>query len=196
MLVNTAVQGNEAECVFQCVDAADFNGVGLTFKVYEAQGKAYPAALCSAVENLYRAYTQDGVLPMPAEQAESELLVLSGEAKQYRILFAAHAHIDMNWMWGLPETVSVVIDTLQTMLNLMKEYPDFVFSQSQASTYEIIENIVPPCCRRSAKGFKKGSGGDGIHLGGAGQKYVRDRINGPPSALYEGISIEFTWRKA
>ena len=49
----------------------------------------------------------------------------------------------MNWMWGMPETVGVVIDTFQTMLNLLEEYPDFIFSQSQASTYEIIEKYAP-----------------------------------------------------
>lgn len=56
---------------------------------------------------------------------------------------AGHAHIDMNWMRGMPETVGITIDTFQTVLNLMKEYPQFVFSQSRASAYEIIEKYCP-----------------------------------------------------
>ncbi|MGI5959916.1 MAG: glycoside hydrolase family 38 C-terminal domain-containing protein [Massiliimalia sp.] len=118
--------------------------IGYLYKVYEAQKKPYPALLEQTVGELFKAFEQDGVITVSSAQtAEQKLLPLGEDAKQYQVLFAAHAHIDMNWMWGLPETVSVVIDTFQTMLNLMKEYPDFVFSQSQASTYEIIEKYCP-----------------------------------------------------
>lgn len=78
-----------------------------------------------------------------ALQAESMLMPLSVDAKAYRIHSVAHAHIDMNWMWGYQETVSVTVDTFRTVLNLMKEYPDLTFGQSQASTYEIIEKYAP-----------------------------------------------------
>jgi len=44
----------------------------------------------------------------------------------------------MNWMWGFDETVSITLSTFKTMLQLMKEYPDFTFSQSQASVYKIV----------------------------------------------------------
>ena len=68
---------------------------------------------------------------------------MAGEAKEYDITCAAHAHIDMNWMWGYQETASVVVDTFRTMLTLMEEYPEFTFSQSQASVYEIVEKYYP-----------------------------------------------------
>ncbi len=76
--------------------------------------------------------------------------------KASQVIFAAHAHIDMNWEWGFDETVGVVIDTFQTMLDLMEEFPDFYFSQSQASTYAIIEQYCPsllePIRQRIAQG--------------------------------------------
>ena len=71
------------------------------------------------------------------------LLPLQKDAKAYRIHCIAHAHIDMNWMWGFQETVSVTVDTFRTVLDLMREYPDLTFAQSQASTYEIIEKYAP-----------------------------------------------------
>ena len=49
----------------------------------------------------------------------------------------------MNWMWSWPETVAVTNDTFQTMLALMDEFPGFIFSQSQASTYHLIEKYHP-----------------------------------------------------
>ena len=49
----------------------------------------------------------------------------------------------MNWMWGFHETVGTTIDTFRTMLQIMKEYPQFRFSQSQASVYRILERFAP-----------------------------------------------------
>ncbi len=78
-----------------------------------------------------------------ALEAEAALASYRETAKSLRLICAAHAHIDMNWQWGMDETVGIVIDTFQTMLNLMREYPGYVFTQSQASTYEIIEKYAP-----------------------------------------------------
>ncbi|MBO5070640.1 MAG: hypothetical protein J6C37_09815 [Roseburia sp.] len=78
-----------------------------------------------------------------AKEAEKLLLPLSEEAKRIAMVCAAHAHIDMNWMWGFQETVAVTLDTVRTMLTLMKEYPEFTFSQSQASVYHILEEYAP-----------------------------------------------------
>lgn len=74
---------------------------------------------------------------------EALLQPLSSEAKQYTVICAAHAHIDMNWMWGYAETAALTIDTFRTMLQLMREYPEFHFSQSQASVYHIVEEYAP-----------------------------------------------------
>lgn len=65
------------------------------------------------------------------------------EAKTFTIHAIGHAHIDMNWMWGMHETVSVVLETFRTMLKLLEEYPQFTFSQSQAATYRIVELYEP-----------------------------------------------------
>lgn len=64
-------------------------------------------------------------------------------AKRYTVVVTGHAHIDMNWQWGYPETVSVTVETFRTMLRLLQQYPSFHFSQSQASTYAIAEEFAP-----------------------------------------------------
>ncbi len=76
-------------------------------------------------------------------RAESLLQTMHVQAKTYTIYCVGHAHIDMNWMWSWPETVSVTIDTTTTVLALAERYPEFRFSQSQASVYRILERYRP-----------------------------------------------------
>ena len=71
---------------------------------------------------------------------EEKLAPIADEAKSYTLHCVSHAHIDMNWMWSWQETVAATVATFTTMLNIMDEYPDFCFSQSQASVYQIIDD--------------------------------------------------------
>jgi len=75
--------------------------------------------------------------------AEEVLAPIGKTAKRYTIHCVGHAHIDMNWQWSWPETVAVTNDTFITVLKLMDEFPDFCFSQSQASVYEIARDHNP-----------------------------------------------------
>lgn len=98
----------------------------------------------AALDYMQAQIDRDGVLTRETcEKAEVFLLPLAEEAKAYSLILAAHAHIDMNWMWSWHETVAATIATFQTMLQLLEEYPDFCFSQSQASVYQIVEKYAP-----------------------------------------------------
>jgi alpha-mannosidase len=104
----------------------------------------FDTVVSAALGVLERAVESEGAVGRTACLAvERALLPAAGEAKALEIQCAAHAHIDMNWMWGYAETVAVTLDTFRTMLNLMDEYPDFTFSQSQASVYRIVEEHDP-----------------------------------------------------
>lgn len=72
-------------------------------------------------------------------QCEAMMPETAALLKSFTVHMVAHAHIDMNWMWGYDETVAVVLDTFSTVLRLMERYPVFTFSQSQASVYRIVE---------------------------------------------------------
>jgi len=101
-------------------------------------------ALQSSLARLEARFAENGAITrQDALAEEAALAVYREQAKSLTLVCAAHAHIDMNWMWSMPETVNVVIDTFQTMLDLMDEYPAFTFTQSQASTYQIIEKFAP-----------------------------------------------------
>ena len=102
------------------------------------------APVDAALTVLEQGLASDGVLTDSiCRKAEECLMPLAEEAKTYTLLMVGHAHLDMNWMWSWDETVATVIATFKTMLKLMEEYPEFCFSQSQASTYKIIEDHAP-----------------------------------------------------
>ena len=89
-------------------------------------------------------------------EAEAILEPLKEKAQEYSLILAAHAHIDMNWMWGWQETVEATLATFRTMLMLMEEYPEFCFSQSQASVYKIVEDFDPELMEKIQKRIREG----------------------------------------
>ena len=122
-----------------------------------AKGHIYDELVEKAADYLREALARDGVLTTAAcNEAEQLLMPLSDVAKAYHVHCISHAHIDMNWMWGYQETAAVTVDTFRTVLDLMREYPDFTFAQSQASTYEIIEQFAPEMLPEIKKYVKEG----------------------------------------
>jgi alpha-mannosidase len=63
--------------------------------------------------------------------------------KSYTLDLIGHAHIDMAWLWRIPETKQVCRDTFSTMLKIMDETPDFKYAQSQMAAYEWMEKEQP-----------------------------------------------------
>jgi alpha-mannosidase len=117
---------------------------GFALKLSAAQGGRYDNEIGAALGVLEESLDRQGVLTRDScAGAEREMLPLEKAAKEYTLLCAAHAHIDMNWMWGWQETVAVTLATFRTVLGMMEEYPDFTFSQSQASVYRIVERYDP-----------------------------------------------------
>ena len=104
-----------------------------------------PAPAHGALQGLW-AKQKQGYIDRADWTAAEEVLTKAygAAAKKYTVLCIGHAHIDMNWMWGWDETVPVALDTFETVLKLMREFPQFTFAQSQASVYEIVEAFAPP----------------------------------------------------
>ena len=120
------------------------------------EGK-YDDLLCCALDALTDAMDKDGVLTKTVCLAAERILApLEADAKAYTLILAGHAHIDMNWMWSWPETVAATIATFTTMLNIMDEYPDFTFSQSQTSVYKIVDDYAPHLKPRIQQRIREG----------------------------------------
>ncbi len=76
-------------------------------------------------------------------QAQNKLQTLNPWLKQFTIRAVGNSHIDMAWLWPWTETVEVVRNTFQSVLDLMREYPDFKFTMSSARTYEWMQEKYP-----------------------------------------------------
>ncbi len=111
---------------------------------------AWMALIAKAAAMLERVADSQGAIAAAAAVPEAEaILAPIGEAaKAYTIHCCGHGHIDMNWMWGWPETVSVCHDTFRTVDKLMDEYPEFRYSQSQVSIYEAMRVYHPEILER------------------------------------------------
>ena len=89
------------------------------------------------------------------ESCEKLLAPLKAYDTLKEVLYVAHSHIDMNWMWGYDETVAITLATFRTTLDMMKEYP-FTFGQSQASCYKIVEQYDPDMLEEIRQRIKEG----------------------------------------
>ena len=120
------------------------NQIRYAIGLSDIRGGKYDRLIEDAEDYLLQQWkTQQTLIPEAARQAEAMLLPLTEDAKSFTMHCVSHAHIDMNWMWRFDETVAVTLDTFRTMLDLLGEYPQFTFSQSQAAVYKIVEEFGP-----------------------------------------------------
>lgn len=87
---------------------------------------------------------------------EKLLSELGKLAKKQQVICIAHAHIDINWLWGFDETTDITLSTIDTMLALLDKYENFTFAQSSALVYKIIEDYRPDYLERIKKYVKEG----------------------------------------
>ena len=89
-------------------------------------------------------------------QAQSKLQALNAWLKQFTVRAVGNSHIDMAWLWPWTETVEVVRNTFQSVLDLMREYPDFKFTMSSARTYEWMQEKYPDMFEQIKQRVKEG----------------------------------------
>jgi alpha-mannosidase len=88
--------------------------------------------------------------------AQEKLQPLGEWAKQFSVRAVANAHIDMAWLWPWTETVEVVRNTFGSALQLMRQYPDFVYAQSSAVTDVWMEEKYPDLFKEIQQRVKEG----------------------------------------
>lgn len=67
----------------------------------------------------------------------------AGPASDVSIAAVGHAHIDVAWLWTLDQTRRKTERTFHTVLHLMKQFPDYKFTQSQPQLYDFIREDHP-----------------------------------------------------
>ena len=54
-----------------------------------------------------------------------------------------HTHIDVAWQWTLGVTRDKAKRSFTTVLELMKQYPEYIFMSSQPQLYEYVKEDAP-----------------------------------------------------
>lgn len=54
-----------------------------------------------------------------------------------------HTHIDVAWLWTLAVTEDKAVRSFSTVLELMRNYPEYLFMSSQPQLYEYVKNNAP-----------------------------------------------------
>jgi alpha-mannosidase len=64
-------------------------------------------------------------------------------ASRFTLFFDANAHIDAAWLWRSKETIEVCKRTFSSVLNMMRQRPDFTYTQSSAAYYDWMQRLAP-----------------------------------------------------
>ena len=68
---------------------------------------------------------------------------LFGRESSVRISAIGHTHIDVAWLWRLRQTREKAGRSFATVLQLMREYPDYSFMSPQAQLYDYVRQDYP-----------------------------------------------------
>lgn len=67
-----------------------------------------------------------------------------------------HTHIDVAWLWRLAETREKTVRSFSTVLNLMKQYPEYIFMSSQPQLYQFLKERHPKVLENIKERVKEG----------------------------------------
>ncbi len=88
--------------------------------------------------------------------AQEKLEPLRTWLQSFSIRAVGNAHIDMAWLWPWTETVEVTRNTFASVLNLMQEYPDFIFTHGSPANYAWMEEKYPSLFEQIRRRVKEG----------------------------------------
>jgi len=88
--------------------------------------------------------------------ADAKMQPLAEWMRQFTIVAVGQSHIDLAWKWPWEEALEVVRDTFATALELMDEYPEFLYTQSSSQAFWWLERYYPREFERIQKRVKDG----------------------------------------
>lgn len=77
-------------------------------------------------------------------------------AKSPVIYCVGHTHIDCAWLWTLRVTEDKAVRSFSTVLELMKQYPEYVFMSSQPQLYQYVKKNAPDVYEQIKQRIKEG----------------------------------------
>ncbi|MEY8352808.1 alpha-mannosidase [Lachnospiraceae bacterium 54-53] len=59
------------------------------------------------------------------------------------VFCVGHTHIDVAWLWTLAVTEDKAVRSFSTVLELMRQYPEYTFMSSQPQLYKYVKKLAP-----------------------------------------------------
>ena len=117
------------------------------------------------------------------------------------IYCVGHTHIDCAWLWTLRVTEDKAVRSFSTVLELMKEYPEYVFMSSQPQLYKYVKKNAPDVYEQIKERVKEGrwepDGGMFVEADcniASGEALVRQFVHGQKFFKEEfGVDNEILW---
>ena len=91
-----------------------------------------------------------------AHKVLSDNLALAGDALDVNISAIGHTHIDVAWVWPLVHTRKKCARSFNTVLALMDESEDYIFTQSQPQLYDFVRQDYPELFEKIKQKVKQG----------------------------------------
>lgn len=91
-----------------------------------------------------------------ARKKLAPLLAAKNSPTSPSVGIVGHAHIDIGWLWPVRESIRKAARSFSSVLELMEEYPDLTYQQSQPVLYQMIEDHYPDLLPRIKKRVKEG----------------------------------------
>ena len=145
------------------------------------------------------------------QTAQEKLNPLGDWARQFNVFAVGQSHIDMAWLWPWTETVEVVRNTFNSTLQLMRQYPDFYYTQSSAAAFVWMEEKYPALFQEIQQRVKEGrwelvggmwvepdcnlpSGESLVRQVVLGKRYFQDKFGVEVKIGWNPDSFGFTWQ--
>lgn len=131
---------------------------------------------------------------------QSQLAALKRE-HPVTVTAIGHTHIDVAWLWRLTHTREKAARSFSTVLRLMKQYPEYIFLQTQPQLYEYIKNDYPEIYEEIARRVQEGrwEAGGAMWLEAdcnltSGESLVRQILYGTKFFREEfGVECKYLW---
>lgn len=117
------------------------------------------------------------------------------------VIICGHSHLDVAWLWTVKEIHRKCARTFSNNVSLMKAYPDFKFTQSQAAVYSFVKDHYPEIYEDVKKFVKNGqweiTGNTWVEADtniASGESLIRQLLYGREFFMKEfGVSSDIYW---
>ena len=91
-----------------------------------------------------------------AEKIAAEIYKLVDTETQPQVTAVGSTHLDVGWLWRVLHTRDKTARSFATVLNLMEEYPEFIFMYNQSVLFDFLKKDYPEIWERMLRKVKSG----------------------------------------